>query len=241
MAILPGNTWLPLIAALFTGLFFVGVLAKLYVVALAGAALAALTFWRWAWQGARDTGERDLLAAPEVRLPLHFTVARSPGWWGTAVALAADAALYASLLFAYLFLWTVSPAWPPAGFRDVGLVLPAVALTVLASSSLAVRARRWPLAIGLAVLAAALETGALATSGLSATAHAYGAVVFAAWGFELLHIAIAVTMAAFVRKRAALGHAHRHEPAIAALFWHYTVLQWLAGFAIVHLFPFLAA
>jgi cytochrome c oxidase subunit I+III len=241
VVVLPGNTWIPLVAALATGLFFVGVLAKLYALAALGVALTAAVLVVWAWQGGPRPAERDMEAGLGKRLPLQFTVARSPGWWGTAMALVADAALYGSLLFAYLFLWTVSAAWPPTGFREVGLALPAVALGSLLASSLAVYLRRYAAAIALAALGAALETGALSASGLSATEHAYGAVVFTLWGIELVHIALAILMAAFVLRRAAAGYSDRHAAAVAGLFWHYTVIQWVAGFAVVHLFPLLGA
>jgi heme/copper-type cytochrome/quinol oxidase subunit 3 len=68
-----------------------------------------------------------------------------------------------------------------------------------------------------------------------------------AWGVELVHIAMAIAIAAFALVRAgqrrAAGQTGGAEPpvaAVAALFWHYTVLQWVAGFAVVHLFPFVA-
>jgi cytochrome c oxidase subunit I+III len=239
VVVLPGNTWVPLLAAGFTGLFFVGVLFQFYALALLGVALAAAVFYRWAWQSPGGA-ERDMEIGHGRRLPLQWAVARSPGWWGTAIALLADAALYASLIFAYLFLWTVSPAWPPAGFREVGLALPALGLGLLAASSLAVYGRRYALAIALAVLAALVQSAALFSSGLSVTEHAYGAVVAMLWYIELVHIAIAIVMAGFVLRRTAAGYADRHAPAVTALFWHYTVLQWVAGFAVVHLFPVLA-
>jgi cytochrome c oxidase subunit I+III len=238
--ILPGNTWVPLVTAAFTGLFFVGVLAKVYTVALAGLALAAWALLRWAWRSPAGP-ERDMEAAPGVRLPLHYSVKRGPGWWGTAVGLLAAGALYGSLLFAYLFLWTVSPTWPPAGFREVGLTVPAAALLLLAASSLAVRARHFALAVGLAVAAAALETGALATAGLDPTRHAHAAVVWMLWGIELVFVAMAVAMAVFVLRREAAGCTTTQASAVAALFWHYSVAQWLAGFAVAHVFPFVMA
>jgi cytochrome c oxidase subunit I+III len=240
VVVLPGNTWVPLVAAVFTGLFFVGVLAQVYPLAALGVALAAATFVFWAWQGASDVAERDMDAGLGTRLPLQWTVKTSPGWWGTATALLASAALYGSLLFAYLFLWTVSPAWPPAGFRDVGFALPALALAALLASSAAMHLRRHGAAAALAVLAAGLETFALYGSGLTATAHAYSAVVWTLWAFELVYIGIALIMAAFALRRASKGYAEAHVGAVTTLFWHYTVIQWVAGFAVVHGFPFLA-
>ena len=240
VVILPGNSWVPLVAAALTGLFFVGVLAKLYTLALLGVALVACALLRWAWQSPAGP-EREMDAAPGVRLPLHYALARGPGWWGTAVALLAAGALYGSLLFAYLFLWTVSSAWPPAGADEVGFLLPGAALALLVVSSLAVRARRFAFAVALAVAAGALQTWALAAAELAPTRDAYAAVVWMIWGLELVFIAMALAMAVFVLRREAAGYTTTQASAVAALFWHYTVAQWLAGFAVAHVFPFAMA
>jgi cytochrome c oxidase subunit I+III len=176
------------------------------------------------------------------RLRLHYANVRSPGWWGTALALAADATLFASLAFAYLFLWTVSPEWPPAA-RTLGWIGPAVALALIAMSSAALFLRAYGTAIALALIGGAVEIAALVTTPLSATRHAYDALVITIWIFALVHLAIAVLMAAFVKARgsnAASTVHHRAEPAVTALFWHYTVAQWAVAFVVVHGFPPLA-
>ena len=236
VVVLPGNTWMPLAAAGLVGAFFVSVLAKAYLVALLAAAAATVSFFAWAWRST-TRGEPQLDVGHGLRLPLHFTHARSPGWWGMATALVADAALYASLLFAHLFLWTVSPSWPPEGHGDAGLVAPALALAALAASSLAFHLRHHAAAIVLALSAAFVESGALLASGLSPSAHAYGAVVAMLWAFAALHIAVAVLMGAYLLLRRHAGHAERHATPVVALFWHYSVAQWAAGFVVVHLLP----
>jgi cytochrome c oxidase subunit I+III len=238
VVILPGNTWLPLVAAALTGLFFVGVLAKAYFVALFGVAAATAVFFAWAWCSVGG-GEPDMDAGQGVRLPLHFTQARSPGWWGTAMALLADSALYGSLVFAHLFLWTVSPAWPPEGHRELEWLVPSLAMAWLVLSSVAIRFGKHAAAMALALAAMAAQSAALATSGLPVAQHAYGAVVAMLWILAALHIAIAVLMVAYVLLRARAGHAERHAPVVVALFWHYSVGQWAVGFLVVYLLPFL--
>jgi cytochrome c oxidase subunit I+III len=170
-------------------------------------------------------------------LPLHFTHERSPGWWGMAMALAADAALYGSLLFAHLFLWTLAPSWPPQGYTDPGLLAPGIGLAALAASSLAFRLRHLGVAIGLALAALVVESGALLASGLAPSAHAYGAVVAMLWILAALHVAIAALMGAYLILRRRAGHADRHATPVVALFWHYTVALWAVGFFAVHLLP----
>ena len=42
-------------------------------------------------------------------LPLYSNDSGSVGWWGMVVLLISDAAVIASFVFAYLFLWTARP------------------------------------------------------------------------------------------------------------------------------------
>jgi cytochrome c oxidase subunit I+III len=236
VVILPGNTWLPLVSAVLVGAFFVSVLTKGYLAALLAAGAATTMFFVWAWRSpSRGGSQMDI--GQGLRLPLHFTHERSPGWWGMAMALVADAALYGSLAFAHLFLWTLAPSWPPAGQHDAGLLVPGIALAALVASSVAIRLRRYTPAIVLALGAAVMESGALVASGLSPSAHAYGAVVALLWTFGALHIALAVLMAAYLLLRRRTGRVDRHAEPIVALFWHYTVGQWAAGFILIHLLP----
>ncbi|HZW22717.1 cytochrome c oxidase subunit I [Noviherbaspirillum sp.] len=257
VAILPGNTYVPLVAALFTGLFFIGFLAKLYWLSAIGAALAVGALTVWAWRG-EDASVEDTVATGEsLRLPCHYATRQPPGWWGTLIALLADATLFLSLLFAYFYLWTVSPAWPPEGFGGAGLLWPSLALIALLASSAALQwgetgnrqGRRgrlqagFLLAMGLALAFVVLQAAALAGGAPSATAHAYRALMFTITGFQFVHVAIAILMAGFTLLRARRGMISPRRPVVprvAALFWHYTVLQWLGGFATLHLFPLIA-
>ncbi|HUG76775.1 MAG TPA: cytochrome c oxidase subunit I [Burkholderiales bacterium] len=244
VAILPGNTWTPLVAALLTGLFFLGFLVKAYWLAALGAALAVAALAAWAWQGSSRGGPLEIDAGLGARLPFHYATAAPPGYWGGLVTLIADATLYASLLFAYFFLWTVSPAWPPQGYRDAGLALPALGLAVLVASSVVVRLGRGStpatlFAMALAAAFVALEGAALLPA-LEARSHAYDALVFSIWGYAVLHVAVAILMAGFVIARRRSGYHERvGEARVAELFWHYAVAAWAAGFLVVHVFPFL--
>lgn len=255
VAVLPGNTWTPLWAALLTSLFFIGFLAKLYWLAAIGAVLATGALLLWAWQGG-DRHGGDVDAGYAHHLPLHHASSRSPGWWGTLITLLADATLFLSLVFAYFFLWTVSPAWPPADYRTGGMTLPTVALAMLMASSIAVQwaeagnragqPRRLQLGFLLAMVFAlafvVLQVLSLRQVEVSATAHAYGALVHAVAVFEFVHVGIALLMAAFVILRARAGYVAASrpvEPQVTALFWHYTVLQWMVGYAVIHVFPIL--
>jgi cytochrome c oxidase subunit I+III len=83
----------------------------------------------------------------------------------------------------------------------------------------------------------------LHTSDVPAKEHAYGALLYTISGFQIIHVAAAVLMAGF-----ALLRVRRHylrpdstgEGKVVSLFWQYTMLQWLLGFATIHIFPMFA-
>jgi cytochrome c oxidase subunit I+III len=257
VAVLPGNTWTPLVAAVLLSFVFIGILSKLYWLAIGGAVLALGAFIVWAWQNGMRTDPPEMDAGCGHWLPIHYVTPRSPGWWGTLFTLLADATLFSSLIFAYFFLWTVSPQWPPLGYAElplfwssigaVALVLSSLAIRVGQSANVAGRQGRLQLAylgaIVLAIVFLAAQAGSLFMGEHSAKAHAYGALIHTITGFQFFHVVISVVMAAFVVVRTQSGYISRQrivEPKVAALFWHYTVLQWLLGFFVIYLFPYLA-
>jgi cytochrome c oxidase subunit I+III len=255
VAVLPGNTLTPLVAAVLTSLFFIGVLSKLYWLAATGVVLTAGALLVWAWQsGTRH--DTDLDAGGGLRLPYHTASRQSPGWWGTLITLLADATLFFSLVFAYFYLWTVSPAWPPYDYRAIGTGLPSLGMAALLVSSAAIwwaesgnrsgRTGRLQLGLAVAIMLAlaflVIQAWALQGSGITATGHAYGALMYTVTGYQFVHVAIAVLMAGFSMLRSRAGYVSSRrpvEPQVTALFWHYMVLQWLVGYAVIHLFPLL--
>jgi cytochrome c oxidase subunit I+III len=256
VVVLPGNTWVPLLAALCVGLFFLGMLLGQYLLAVAGVVASALAFLAWAWRNGDRPGEPDRIdARGALALPLHFASPRPPGWYGLGWTLAADAALVASLGFAYLFLWTVRPEWLPA-LPPAGGVQAAVATGCLLASSVAAQlgmralardrsAAAWVAWTGAILLALAwlvLDTHSLFVSGLSARTHAYGAIVHTLWGTAVFHVAVALLMAGFLLARRAVGRAGPHRPGearIVTAFWHYAVLLGALAFGLVRVVPWL--
>jgi len=255
--ILPGNTWAPLVAALFVAVFFTGFLVKHYSLSAAGAGLAVVALLAWAWRTDRHPGGAALDVGGGLMLPFHYTTERGPGWWGTLIAIQADAVLYASLLFAWFFLWTFAPSWPPAGHAAMGLVGPTLALGALVASGLAawlarraVRANAKPrtrLWLGVALVLAAAYTFfqviALVHAPVGAREHAFGALVHTIHGFVIVHVAIAMLMGGFVLARSFRGHVGAHAPlemAVATLFWQYVIVQACLAWLVVHVFPLVA-
>ncbi len=60
---------------------------------------------------------------------------QSPAWWGMMLMILTEAALFASLLLAYFYERSNSPAWPPSGIKEPELLLPSIMTALLLGSS----------------------------------------------------------------------------------------------------------
>nr|WP_242478400.1 cytochrome c oxidase subunit I [Rubrivivax gelatinosus] len=247
---LPGNSWLPLVAATLLAALCIALLAKHYsAAALLGlAALGVLLRWSWL-NGAHPQAVAGEAADLPQGLALHSRTFDGPGLWGMGLALLADAALYGSLLFAWAYLWTVAPGFkPPAQAALPGWALGAVAAAFGAGHLLqrqaVARLRRsmaGRLAATMAAAAACGGAGAaglgllLATAPLQPTTNAHDAVVVFTLGFLLVHGVLAGVMSALQAARVRAGHvgvAAPYEPTVVARFWGFSVgaavLAWAA-------------
>jgi len=206
VAILPGNSWLPIATAAALGGFFLTMLAGLYPVAPLFLPVVAWLGWRWAWSngaladvGAVDVGEGQ-------RLPTSFEAERTTGWWGSVLALGASATLFGALLFGYAFLWTVAPNWPPPALVAPSLVVPVLAaagagiafVTMRRGAALAALGGQAAIVVSLVLL--------LAVAAPAPTAHAYAATSAAVAAYGIFHAALAMLMLAFVVARARRGY-----------------------------------
>jgi heme/copper-type cytochrome/quinol oxidase subunit 3 len=157
---------------------------------------------------------------------------------------------YGCVVFAYLYLWTVSPeVWPAAELLP-GAASFAVPATLLAASSaafgLANRAldrgkRIWPgVVAAIALAGAAFAVHVHAHWALAPVESSYGALVYLVLALEGFFGAASVTLALFALARATRGLVDRVRRVTfdnARLFWHYSVGQGLVGLALVHGFP----
>jgi cytochrome c oxidase subunit I+III len=248
------STWLPLLAALTIALllaFFIGqqyVLSAIMLLPL----LALLA--RWLWTTGDFDASAEVEAAPGLRLPSQSACMNAPGWWALVITLLIDGSLFASLVFAYFYLWLGAPAWPPAGTEAGGWVLPVVALVLLGASEVAMRGAlrgerhhgngrrlRFGLAAAAALGVGFLSVHAIALTGMASPfAHAYGSVIWMLAGFHAAHAVVGILMAVFVWFRSRCGHVDASrwlEPRIVAGFWRYMVAQGVIGWLVIHLFP----
>ena len=254
----PGPSFLPMIAAVFTGGAFIFPTFHLFTAGLVSGALAICAILLWLWTGTAmipEKAEKDVGLG--VRLPLYMSGPNSVGWWAMFITMLGDTNAFLSLVFAYFFFWTVHADFPPDPALGPGQFWPLLGLALmLAAWLLTLLARRWNRArqvriMRLALLAAAAlaALGSLSLlaapwlSGLDPTAHVYPAVVWILLIWSALHAGAGIVMQLYCVARSVAG---RLTPACdidmcnVALFWHFVAATALITVAVVALFPLAA-
>jgi cytochrome c oxidase subunit I+III len=252
---LPGDGWMPVLAAVGTAGFFMLLTVKATTSALLAGltAVAAIMVWMW------SSDPRPLPRAEighGIKVPTYASGSLSHSWWAMVVLLLVAGSLYLSFVFSYLYLWTVSPqVWPRPG-QLPSPSWPVISALLLAASSglILLAGRALPVGsrntiafvslVGSAVIALVaglgVETFAHWQAGLRPEADAHAAMVYMASFLQLqLTLALAV-MAAFAIARRVAGLLNRRRRVVfdnLALLWHYTVAQGLLGLLLIHGFP----
>lgn len=251
---LPGNTWLPFFAALTTAGLCISLLAKWYLAAVVMAVITLLLLLRWSWENGTHP-----LAAPDARVlpgdpPLHSRTHDGPGLWGLQVTLLANGSLYLSLLFGWLYLWTVAPNWqvpeqqplPLLALLASGLVLSGALIRFRAvikrlrhNDIVGLESRLWSIsALGLLHLLVLIGCWQLATLEPRVTAH--DAVLTVLLLYQILHSGLAVIMTllqAWRARRGYVGHSAPYEPVVVERWWMYTTGVFWLTLAAVLLLP----
>jgi cytochrome c oxidase subunit I+III len=169
--------------------------------------------------------------------------------------------IFTCLVFSYLFLWLVNPAaWPPAGtvlpdalpaWGAAVLYIAGAILVAVASRHLRGEDRRRPASVPLLLAAAVVLLAAAPAvdlwthlrTGLSPSAHAYGASVYGVIAYQILFVGTCLIMGIYTIAR---WLAHRLDSVRRTtfdntmLFWYYTTGQGVVGLLLVYGFPRLA-
>ena len=250
--VLPGDSWLPLLAALGTAGFFLLLTVKWTVTAWACGVVAVAATVAWLWQSDRAPPMASATVGEGVVLPVGATGAASPSWWATVIMLVVDATIFASFVFAYIHISMRLDVCPPPGARlppalwlwlTCGLLVASSALAWLARRNLQ-RPRLLALLVALAFacmvasFAAALRSQGLA--GLDPTANAWSAAIAAMLAYQGLHVAILAIMAAYLSARTLrglLGPSNRATLDNCVLVWHYTGAQGIGAALAIHILP----
>ncbi len=220
IAILPGNTALPLGLACAIGAFVLMMLSGLYWLTLPALALVAALIWVWARGMAQGHDAAPVEVAPGLSLPVHIHRHDTLGRTGTVCLLLADGTLFAALLFGVGFLSVVAPGWPPpelTGDPKLGAGLIAGLVGGLGLGAIAVRLGLRAQGNGGAVLPAAAVAFIANLAALACliwlavavlddpTRHARDALRGVLAGYAGLHALIAAGMAGYALDQARRG------------------------------------
>ncbi|MBT0586196.1 cytochrome c oxidase subunit I [Alteromonas sp. SM 2104] len=253
---IPSHSWLPLISASFLALLCISLLSRAYLLALGVTALAALSLFRWAWvNGAHRVmaplSDKEL----QRREPkLHSRTLSGPGLWGMVITLLSDGSLYLSLVFGWLYLWTVAPNSKVPDVATVSLSVMALSgvfltIAVVLYGQIVKRLRSGNatklvsqlsrvFAFGLAHLLLLIYL--TATTDLAITTSAHDAALLVMLMFLLFHSSIAVVMTGLQIVRAAKGFISQtlpYEPAVLNPFWVFTAGIFWVSFACFLILP----
>jgi cytochrome c oxidase subunit I+III len=255
---LPGNSFIPLVAAVALGGFFVMGTFSQWTLALASLVLATGVILYWLWIGTAAKPEQDDKdVGLGLRLPLYASGPASVGWWAMFITMLADLTAFVCIVFGYFFFWTVRGDFPPDPVTGPGLRWPALAAGLVAIAwGLTVLARRWNRSdvVGGSVAAlvwapvfalagaAALLAGPW-TTGLDPTSHSYPATVWLLAGWTAVHLVLGVIMLLYcLASRIAGRMSARHDIDLSnvTLYWHFAALTTAITIATIAGFPLVA-
>ncbi len=254
----PGPTFLTLIAAVFTGAFFILSTFHLWWPATACGVVAVGTILVWMWTGTAmipEKPEKDVGLG--VSLPLYGSGPASVGWWAMFITMIGDVTAFIAIVFGYFFYWTVHDDFPPDPAMGPGVFWPVLAsVFLLVSWGLTWHAQRMnrkdrAAAFYVALLSAAAlaAAGGLALvagpwrTGMDPTAHVYPAIVWLLVIWTTLHVIVGIMMQLYCAARRAAGRmSARHDIDITnvALYWHFVAMTVVVTVAVIAGFPHVA-
>ncbi|MGH8717616.1 MAG: cytochrome ubiquinol oxidase subunit I, partial [Burkholderiales bacterium] len=236
----------------FTAAFFLLLTFKLVVAALVCGVIAVASILCWLWSTDPGATHPPVEIGGGIKLPVYLTGPTAHSWWAMIVLILVAGAIFGSLIFSYLFLWTVLPdMWPARDELSApSYPLAAGGLLVFAGIVMAYanralkggRNKHLALAITPAALIAAfaLDFTAQWQTGLRPGDSGYGAAVYMVLGLQGFFVSVVTIMAGYVLARSLCGlltSARRATFDNTMLFMCYTVAQGLIALALVHGFP----
>jgi cytochrome c oxidase subunit I+III len=250
---MPGDGWLPFVAAAGTaGFFLLLTVAWLVPAFIAGAlAVAAIVAWLWGSDRPAPAPHAQVGEGVTIATTARATVA-SHSWWAMVLLAVVDLSIWASLAFAHVHVALALDACPPAGARLPGGAAWIAALLLTGSAAMAWAARRlgrggqgWlRAAVALALLASigaiVLDLALHRAVGLSPRADAWSATIAALQGWQVLHALVLLAMGSYVLARSGAGRLLPQARATldnTALMWHLVTLQTVAASVLVRALP----
>ncbi len=251
----PGPSFLPMVAAIFTGGFFIFATFHWWWPTFLSGALAIMVILAWQWRGTALIPEKEEKEIGlGIRLPLYASGPASVGWWAMFITMLGDLTAFVSIVFGYFFYWTVHEDFPPEGVTGPGVLWPTTAAVLLLAAWgltwLAWHLNRRDRAGG---FYAALAIGALASlvggaallagpwlTGLDPTRHVYPAIVWLLVLWTVLHVVAGLLMQLYCLARRLAGRmTAKYDIDIAnvKLYWHFAALTAVVTVGVIAGFP----
>jgi cytochrome c oxidase subunit I+III len=255
---LPGPSFVPMVAALTLGGFFIFGTYHWWRAAAASLALATGMILYWLWTATAlipEKEEKDVGLG--LKLPLYVSGPMSVSWWAMCITMLAVLTAFISLVFGYFFFWTVREDFIPKPTPGPGVFWPALAAGLLVGAwSLTLLARRWNrrgwaagfyggllTAVALAAAGGAALVAGPWLTGLDPTSHVYPATVWMLAIWTAFQVAVGILMQLYCLARRLAGRmTARHDLDIqnVALYWHFTALTAVVTAAVIAGFPLVA-
>lgn len=254
---LPGPSFVPAVAAVSLGGFFIIGTFHWWIPALLSLLVGIGVICYWLWVGTAVIPEKpEKNVGLGLSLPLYQSGSGSVGWWAMLITMLAVFTAFVSLVFAYFFYWTIHEDFPPADAPGPGVFWPCLGgALLLAAWAGTMLARRWNRAErtvafymgSLTSVGCALAGGAAILAGpwfheMDPTAHVYPAIVWLLAIWVALHVITGVIMQLYcVARRIAGRMTARHDIDIhnTALYWHFAVVTAVITVAVIAGFPLL--
>ncbi|OON60549.1 cytochrome c oxidase subunit I [Massilia sp. KIM] len=250
--VLPGDSWLTVLAALGTAGFFLLLTVKLMWLAWAFGIVAVGATIAWLWQSDRAPGLKEARIGRDLVLPVNARGTASQSWWGTFIMLVVDAFIFGSFGFAYIHISMRLEICPPPGASLPDAVWPMASVALLLAGSALIWLgsrldRKFLPWLALAALGCAIASFCAEWQGwqlvrLDGSANAWSATIATLLGYQGMHIVLLMLLAPYLALRVWRGHLTEHSLATfdnIALMWHYTTLQGIAAIALIRGLPLL--
>lgn len=255
--LMPGPSWWPFLAALFTAGFFLLLTVKATTLGAVCGVAAVFCIMRWVWENDRHDAPMQVDAGAGIMLPTYVTGPQSHGWWAAVLLCVVLGMIFLMAMFSYLYLLNAQPeAWRVAAPRRTlvpGLLLLAAsaALAWAARPVMARLSRGSGLSAAMLTLSALCLAAALAvdvhdwwSAGLRGPASGQGAAVYAMLAWHASVVAAVLLSAVFYVARWLRGlapaPANKTLEALRVLFL-YAALEGAAGLLLPRLVPWSAA
>jgi cytochrome c oxidase subunit I+III len=249
-----GPSWVPMIAAIFTGAVFIFATFHLWWPTMVSGVLAAVAILYWLWTATAVIPEKpEKPVGFGMTLPLYASGQSSVGWWAMFIMMLGDTTAFVSLLFGYFFYWTLRPDFL-VSVGGPGWFWPSLAAMLgTAAWILTMLARRANRRDASGVVYITLLLGALMSSGSAAALiaapmitgldpqrHVYDATVWVIVIWTAVHLALGAVMQLYCLARRwarRMDATHDIDISNVGLYWHFAAATCVLAVAVIAGFP----